>query len=164
MGKIASLVVLGLGSNKGDSRRILEAALCALEGVLEDLRRASLFETEPLHVLDQRRFLNTAAAGYYPSSPRDLLRTIHALEASFGRDRTQERRWGERTLDIDILLFGDLLIEAPPDLEIPHPRLAERAFALAPLLELVPTAIDPRTRVPYQTILDSLPSQGIYSL
>ncbi|MDR0722623.1 MAG: 2-amino-4-hydroxy-6-hydroxymethyldihydropteridine diphosphokinase [Treponema sp.] len=160
----ASLVVLGLGSNKGDSPRILEGAIEALGEVLMDLRRASLFETEPLHVLDQKRFLNTAVAGYYSLSPRDLLEIIHRLEASLGRDRTQERRWGERTLDIDILLFGNLLIAEPPDLEIPHPRLAERAFALAPLLELVPGAIDPRTGVSYQTIFAKLPPQGIYSL
>ncbi|MDR2797971.1 MAG: 2-amino-4-hydroxy-6-hydroxymethyldihydropteridine diphosphokinase [Treponema sp.] len=160
----ASLVVLGLGSNKGDSLGILEAAIAALGEVLADLQRASLFETEPLHVLDQQRFLNTAVAGYYSLSPWDLLEVIHRLEASLGRDRTQERRWGERTLDIDILLFGNVLIAEPPDLEIPHPRLAERAFALVPLLELVPTAIDPRTGVSYQTMLASLPPQGIYSL
>ncbi|MHB9292722.1 2-amino-4-hydroxy-6-hydroxymethyldihydropteridine diphosphokinase [Hollandina sp. SP2] len=159
-----SLVVLGLGSNKGDSPGILKAAITALKEVLRDLRQASLFETEPLHVLDQKRFLNTAVAGYYSLSPWDLLEVIHRLEASLGRDRTQERRFGERTLDIDILLFGNLLIAEPPDLEIPHPRLAERAFALAPLLELVPTATDPRTGVSYQRIFAGLPPQGIYSL
>jgi 2-amino-4-hydroxy-6-hydroxymethyldihydropteridine diphosphokinase len=65
-------------------------------------------------------------------------------------------------LDIDILLFGDLLVAEPPDLEIPHPRLAERAFALAPLVELLPAAADPRTGVPYRRILAGLPAQGIY--
>jgi 2-amino-4-hydroxy-6-hydroxymethyldihydropteridine diphosphokinase len=164
MAMTVSLVVLGLGSNKGDSPEILKAAIAALGEVLMDLRQASLFETEPLHVLDQKRFLNTAVAGYYALSPWDLLAVIHKLEASLGRDRTQERRWGERTLDIDILLFGNLLIANPPDLEIPHPRLAERAFALAPLLELVPAARDPRTGVSYQTIFAGLPHQGIYSL
>jgi 2-amino-4-hydroxy-6-hydroxymethyldihydropteridine diphosphokinase len=161
---LGNRVVLGLGSNKGDSRGILEAAIGALGTVLSDVRQASLFITEPLYVLDQKRFLNTAVAGYYPSSPQDLLKTIQELEASFGRDRTQERRWGERTLDIDILLFGDLVIAEPPDLEIPHPRLTERAFALAPLLELVPDAEDSRTGVSYKTIFAHLHPQGIYSL
>ncbi|MDR3115178.1 MAG: 2-amino-4-hydroxy-6-hydroxymethyldihydropteridine diphosphokinase [Treponema sp.] len=160
----AALVILGLGSNKGDSPGILEAAIGALGTVLTDLRRASLFETEPVHVLDQQRFLNTAVAGYCSLSPRDLLRAVQKLEASFGRDRTQERRWGERTLDIDILLFGNRIIAEPPDLEIPHPRLAERAFALVPLLELVPEALDPRTGRSYRQILAGLSLQGIYSL
>ncbi|MDR2633927.1 MAG: 2-amino-4-hydroxy-6-hydroxymethyldihydropteridine diphosphokinase [Treponema sp.] len=157
-------VVLGLGSNKGDSPRILEAAVEALGEVLRDLKRASLFETEPLHVPDQRRFLNTAVAGYYPLGPWDLLRVIQRIEASSGRDRSRERRWGERTLDIDILLFGDLLVCEPPDLEIPHPRLSQRAFALAPLLELVPAAVDPRSGLAYERIFTALPDQGIYAL
>ncbi|MDR1302541.1 MAG: 2-amino-4-hydroxy-6-hydroxymethyldihydropteridine diphosphokinase [Treponema sp.] len=161
---LGNRVVLGLGSNKGDSLGILEAAIGDLGNVLTDLQQASRSITEPLYVLDQKRFLNTAVAGYYPSSPRDLLKTIQALEASFGRDRTRERRWGERTLDIDILLFGDMVITEPPDLEIPHPRLTERAFALAPLLELVPDARDPRTGVSYKTIFAGLHPQGIYAL
>ena len=153
-------VVLGLGSNKGDSRRIVLDAIEALGQVLTGIRRASLYETEPLHVTDQRRFINTAVTGLYSASPRELLSRIHEIEAQFGRDRAKERRWGERTLDIDILLFGDLVLNEA-DLQIPHPRLRERRFALAPLLELLPGAVEPGTSLSYRDICDALPEQGV---
>ncbi|GHT64164.1 2-amino-4-hydroxy-6-hydroxymethyldihydropteridine diphosphokinase [Spirochaetia bacterium] len=163
----AVLTVLGLGSNRGDSiygdpPNILRDAITALRGLLEDLREASVFQSEPLHVTDQSRFFNTAVSGFYLGEALKLLDSIHKIEASFGRDRSRERRWGERTLDIDILLFGDQIISLPPLLEIPHPRLRERCFALLPLLELLPGALDPLTGISYQSILDGLPDQGIY--
>jgi 2-amino-4-hydroxy-6-hydroxymethyldihydropteridine diphosphokinase len=164
-------VVLGLGSNRPDPAgreppAVLEAAIAALEPVLGGagpFRRASLYRTEPLHVQDQPVFINTAVAGFYEGEPGALLQEIHRIERDFGRDRDRERRWGERSLDIDILLFGDRVISNPPFLEIPHPRLTERRFALVPLLELLPEAQDPRTGLPFKTILEALPFQGIYS-
>ena len=153
-------VVLGLGSNLGDSRRIVVDAIAALEQALMDVRAASLFETDPLHVTDQGRFLNTAVMGLYSGTPRELLSRIHEIEARFGRDRQKERRWGERTLDIDILLFGDLTLNES-DLQIPHPRLRERRFALEPLLELLPNAVEPVTGLSYRSICDALPEQGV---
>ncbi|GHV56363.1 2-amino-4-hydroxy-6-hydroxymethyldihydropteridine diphosphokinase [Spirochaetia bacterium] len=163
----AVLTVLGLGSNRGDSLKgeplnILRDVITALEAILENLRAARVLESDPLHVIDQPRFFNTAVSGFYHGEALELLDSIHKIEASFGRDRNRERRWGERTLDIDILLFGDRVISRPPSLEIPHPRLKERCFALVPLLELLPNAIDPLTGTPYKTILDGLPDQGIY--
>jgi 2-amino-4-hydroxy-6-hydroxymethyldihydropteridine diphosphokinase len=135
-----------------------------------ELRAASLYETEPLYVTDQGRFINTAVAGFYPEplaqgSPdsrraRNLLSRINEIEARFGRDRSRERRWGERPLDIDILLFGGLSL-SEVDLGIPHPRLRERRFALEPLLELLPEAVEPGTGVSYREICDSLPDQGV---
>jgi 2-amino-4-hydroxy-6-hydroxymethyldihydropteridine diphosphokinase len=157
-----TLVVLGLGSNRGDRRKFLTGAIGALAEFLEDPRRASFIETEPVPAGDQGRFLNTALAAYCRLSPQALLEKLHAIEAAFGRDRSREARWGARTLDIDILLFGDRILSDPPALEIPHPRLKERRFALEPLLELLPDAVDPLTGVPYKTILAELPSQGIY--
>jgi 2-amino-4-hydroxy-6-hydroxymethyldihydropteridine diphosphokinase len=172
-----ALIVLGLGSNRGaalgrDSRFILNGAISALGEVLSGLRRASLYETEPLHIINQPRFLNTAVAGFYSGSPGELLETIHIIEAGFGRDRSREQRWGERTLDIDILLFGDRIIsensgeetDRMSALEIPHPRLCERRFALLPLVELLPDARDPRTGIPFQAILEGLPPQGRITL
>ena len=164
------LVVLGLGSNLGDSRHIVLDAIKALREVLLELRSASLYETEPLYVTDQASFINTAVAGFYPEplvqSSSDarcamtLLRQINEIEASFGRDRSRERRWGERPLDIDILLFGGLTL-SEGGLSIPHARLSERRFALEPLLELLPDAKEPGTGVSYRSICDSLPAQGV---
>ena len=160
------LIVLGLGSNLGDSRRIILDAIKVLENVLSDLRIASLYETTPLHVKDQKNFINTAAAGFFigpkaePGTPRELLSVINRIEAQFGRDRKRERRWGERFLDIDILLFGGIVINET-ELQIPHPRLKERRFALEPLLELIPDALEPGTGVSYRSICDGLVNQGI---
>ncbi|GHV66667.1 2-amino-4-hydroxy-6-hydroxymethyldihydropteridine diphosphokinase [Spirochaetia bacterium] len=151
-------VVLGLGSNKGDSRSILEGAVEVLQrDVLKNLRCSNFIETEPMGLKDQRWFLNAAVAGdFSQGGPHDLLDLIHRIEATFGRDRSKERRWGERTLDIDILLFGSLIVSEPPVLEIPHPRLRERPFALIPLLQLLPDAVDPSTGESYKTVLERL--------
>ena len=167
-----TFIVLGLGSNLGDSRRIILDAVKALEEILSGLRMASLYETAPLHVADQGRFINTAVTGLYAGeenlspgeslsrSARELLSAIHDIEARFGRDRSRERRWGERFLDIDILLFGNLSCKES-DLEIPHPRLKERRFALEPLLKLLPDAVEPGTGLSYRDICDALPEQGV---
>ena len=161
------LVVLGLGSNRGDarrdSRRIILDAIDALGEVLSELRRASLYETEPMYVTDQERFINTAVAGFYSGSARELLDKIHEIEGRFGRDRSRERRFGERCLDIDILLFADLRVKEP-DMEIPHPRLTERRFALEPLLELLPEAAEPATGKSYRSFCDALAEQGVKRL
>jgi 2-amino-4-hydroxy-6-hydroxymethyldihydropteridine diphosphokinase len=158
-------VVLGLGSNLGDSAGIVCGAAKALGEILTGLRRASLYETEPLYVTDQGRFINTAVAGFYPGkenlrSARELLSLVHGIEARFGRNRSGERRWGERFLDIDILLFGKFSCEEP-DLQIPHARLKERRFALEPLLELFPDASEPETGLFYRDICGKLPCQGV---
>jgi 2-amino-4-hydroxy-6-hydroxymethyldihydropteridine diphosphokinase len=157
-------IVLGLGSNKGNSRAILEAAVRELGKILTGIRVASLFETEPLYLLDQNHFLNTAVCGTYDASPYELLEDIHHIEAAFGRDRAKERRFGERTLDIDILTASDGvddIVLSGTLLEIPHPRLRERAFALAPLLELLPDSKDPLSGEAYRCIFEKLPPQGI---
>ena len=159
------LVVLGLGSNMGDSRRVVLDAVTALGQILTAVRRASLYETDPLYVTEQRSFINTAVTGFFSGSPRELLSCIHRIEASFGRDRRGEQRWGQRILDIDILLFGECRkifpAENEPELEIPHPRLAERRFALQPLLELLPDASEPGTGLLYRDICARLPPQGV---
>ena len=160
----ANQVVLGLGSNRGESPAILAGAVQKLGEILSGLRAAPLFETEPVGVTDQSCFLNTAVCGFCEFSPQELLAAIHRIEADFVRDRTAERRWGERTLDIDILTFGSKVASEPPVLEIPHPRLRERAFALAPLLELLPDATDPLSGEPYRDILARLPDQGVRKL
>jgi len=160
------LVVLGLGSNLGDSRRIILEAAKALEEILRDCKMAKLYETEPLYVKDQANFINTALSGFFddPQAPeissRKLLSLIHNIETRFGRDRSRERRWGERNLDIDILLFGDFIIKES-DLVIPHPLLRERRFALEPLLELLPEAREPESGLSYREICYALPEQRV---
>jgi 2-amino-4-hydroxy-6-hydroxymethyldihydropteridine diphosphokinase len=154
------LVVLGLGSNKGESSVILASAVECLRELLLDLRVAPIFKTAPQGLTDQPTFLNTAVCGSCVLTPEGLLEAVHRIEAAFGRDRAQERRWGERTLDIDILLFGSRVLSSS-SLEIPHPRLRERAFALVPLLALLPSAADPRTGEPYARVLQELPDQDV---
>ena len=149
----------------GDSRRIIRSAVITLEIVLKELRCASIYETEPLYVTDQGRFLNTAVCGFFPGSEdvvsaKKLLSCVNAIEARFGRDRKNERRWGERLLDIDILLFGDLVV-SEDELTIPHPRLNERRFALEPMLELLPDAVEPGTGNSYRNFFEQCIAQKV---
>jgi 2-amino-4-hydroxy-6-hydroxymethyldihydropteridine diphosphokinase len=159
-----TLAVLGLGSNRARGacppRAVLEGAARDLERTLADMRIAPFYETAPLHVADQPDFLKTAVCGIYAGSPRALLAETQAVEAAWGRDRARERRFGERTLDIDILLFGDLVWDDGV-LALPHPRLHERAFALVPLLDLLPAARDPRSGALYADCLRRLGGQSV---
>ena len=127
-------VYLGLGSNLGSRLRNLSAARRRLrERGFRILRQSRVIETEPWGVNDQPRFLNQVLEGEWLGSPRQLLRAAKAVEREGGRKAT--RRWGPRVIDVDILMFGDQLI-AEQDLEIPHPRIAERPFVLQSLAEL----------------------------
>jgi 2-amino-4-hydroxy-6-hydroxymethyldihydropteridine diphosphokinase len=116
-----------------------------------------------MYVVDQPDFVNAAATGETELSPRELLTAVNGIEARFGRDRCRERPKGPRTLDIDILLYGDLILDES-DLVLPHARLKERRFALEPLLDLDSTLLDPMSGEAYSRILESLPAQGIYLL
>ena len=135
-------VALGLGSNKKFSglrpEEILGGAVFELSKILRGVEISSVYRTKAMYVLDQDDFYNMALAGFLDEgiSARDLLEKIHEIEASFGRDREKEIRFGPRPLDIDIEFFGNQKI-SEPDLRIPHPRLKERAFVLIPLLEVL---------------------------
>lgn len=155
-------VVLGLGSNRGNSKAILEGAVCKLASLLADIRVSSLYITKPQDYLDQDDFLNMAVSGHYADSPLSLLKAVQRIEADYGRARSCEIFKGPRTLDIDILFWGTKSVKIhSPSLIIPHPALYRRAFALIPLLELFPDSIDPVTRKPLVAILASLPDQGV---
>ena len=131
--------ILGLGGNIGDPRKQMAEAIRRLaahpEIALESV--SALYRTPPWGKLDQPAFLNAAVRIETSLSARGLLETILAVEKELGRERKE--RWGPRTIDIDILLYGDAKV-AEPGLEIPHPRLTERAFALAPLVDVAPDA------------------------
>ena len=138
---------VGLGGNLGDRRALLDAAVEALrrDPGIEVVAVSSYRETEPVGVVDQPPFLNGAVAVETTLSARELLDCLLAVERSLGRMREGEERHGPRTIDLDLLLYGGETVDEP-GLTVPHPRLAERAFALEPLVELDPALTLPDGR------------------
>jgi 2-amino-4-hydroxy-6-hydroxymethyldihydropteridine diphosphokinase len=131
--------LLGLGGNVGDVQSTLDQAIAVLcDG--HDVRllaRSSDYRTAPWGATDQPPFVNLALVVDTTLMPRALLDRALRVEAMFGRDRAKEQRWGPRSLDIDIIAFDGLEMDEP-GLTLPHPRLFERAFVLAPLAEIAP--------------------------
>jgi dihydroneopterin aldolase/2-amino-4-hydroxy-6-hydroxymethyldihydropteridine diphosphokinase len=140
-----SPVFLGLGSNMGDRVRLLEQALGALQasGRVQVVRRSALYETAPVGRTDQPSFLNMVAQVETDLPPEDLLALALEVERTLGRVRGE--RWGPRPIDIDILLYGDAVVDTP-SLVIPHPEITRRRFVLEPLLEIAPHATLPDGR------------------
>jgi 2-amino-4-hydroxy-6-hydroxymethyldihydropteridine diphosphokinase len=134
---------VGLGSNLGDREAAIARALALLDDPpeLRLVRVAGVRETAPVGVVDQPPFLNTAARLETTLGPRELLDRLLAVERDLGRVRTGER-WGPRTLDLDLLLYGDATLDEP-GMTVPHPRLHERRFVLEPLYELAPDLLVP---------------------
>jgi 2-amino-4-hydroxy-6-hydroxymethyldihydropteridine diphosphokinase len=132
---------IGMGGNlaswAGTPEATLTAARLRLASLGRVTHRSSLYSTEPVGFAEQPRFINAVVALETELEPQDLLKELLAIEQEFGRDRAVGFTNGPRTLDLDILLFGDLKI-AEAGLEIPHPRMDERAFVLVPLNEIVP--------------------------
>jgi 2-amino-4-hydroxy-6-hydroxymethyldihydropteridine diphosphokinase len=135
---------VGLGSNLGERETTLRAAVGRLRGLPETevLAVSSFRDTEPVGDVEQPRFLNGAVELETGLSARDLLTALLQLERDFGRDRSTSPPQGPRTLDLDLLVYGDLTIQEP-GLEVPHPRLHERGFVLEPLAELDPALVVP---------------------
>jgi 2-amino-4-hydroxy-6-hydroxymethyldihydropteridine diphosphokinase len=148
-----------LASWAGPPQATLAAAALRLESLGRVSRRSSLYSTAPVGFAEQPRFVNAVVALETELGPRELLDRLLAIEQEFGRDRTAGIANGPRTLDLDILLFGELQINEP-DLTIPHPRLAERAFVLVPLNEVAPQALDPVTGKSVAQLLNSLHLSG----
>lgn len=140
--------LLGLGGNVGDVRATLDRAVATFADgdQVKLLARSSDYRTPPWGVTDQPPFINCAIAVETTLAPRALLSHAHDVERGLGRDRAQERRWGPRTIDIDLLSYDDVAIDEP-DLTLPHLRLFERAFVLLPLAEIVPDRIIAGRRV-----------------
>jgi 2-amino-4-hydroxy-6-hydroxymethyldihydropteridine diphosphokinase len=153
-------VFVGLGSNLGDRESTLRAAVGRLRAMREtEVRQVSTFRnTEPVGFVDQPRFLNGAVELETTLSARMLLGALLELERSFGRDRTTDRPQGPRTLDLDLLLYGDETI-SEQGLEVPHPRLHEREFVLEPLAEL-DSDLEVPGQGPVQALLAKLDSSS----
>lgn len=109
---------------------------------------------------DQSDYCNMVVAGTYSGEPEALLAAVQDIETRYGRNRAKEIRYGPRTMDIDIILFGGRTIQTA-DIVVPHARMKERQFVLIPLLEVLPEIAEPGTGVPYRTILEQLPDQGV---
>jgi len=140
--------LLGLGGNLGDARDTLDRAVTRLcDGTeIRLTARSSDYATPPWGVEDQPPFVNLCIAVATTLAPLPLLERAQAVERGFGRDRARERRWGPRTVDIDILAYDELAL-ATAELTLPHPRLFERAFVLVPLAEIVPERVIAGVRV-----------------
>jgi 2-amino-4-hydroxy-6-hydroxymethyldihydropteridine diphosphokinase len=153
------IVYLGLGSNVGDSEALLKSALAELDRPDLKMRRVSgFYETEPIGLREQRWFLNLVAEFETELFPKQLLRRIRKIEMGMGRTRTVQN--GPRTIDIDILLYGNVVMKTE-ELEIPHPRYRERRFTLMPLAELSPDLRDPVTRQTMAEMMAALTGQVV---
>ncbi len=148
---------IGLGSNLGDREALIRSAIEAL-GKLPDtsvLQVSSLYETEPVGRASQPWFLNAVARIETALEPRQLLWNLQLVEKALGRERRQHL--GPRTIDLDLLLYGDRLVDEP-DLQVPHPELTRRAFVLVPLVELDPMLVHPATGETMVAVLGRLGS------
>lgn len=154
-------VYLGLGSNLGDRAVNLARARELLGARLPIARASSLYETAPRDFPDQPWFLNQVVEVYGALFPRSLLMHTRMIEARMGRKRAVPK--GPRLIDIDILLYGESTIHAE-DLEIPHPRMAERRFVLEPLAELAPDLRHPLTKKTIREMLASVADQTVKRL
>ena len=153
-------VYIGLGSNVGDREKFLREAIRSLKE-LEGfkVRRVSrFFETEPVGITEQGLFLNGVLEGETILSPHDLLLDLKIIEKKAGRMQTE--KWGPREIDLDLLFYGDLVLEEEA-LTIPHPRLQERDFVLVPLSELNETLIHPKLKKSVKTLLTE--SKGFHA-
>ena len=150
---------IALGSNLGDSRSILANAIDRLRSQPQVALTAvsSWYLTKPIGP-QQPDYLNGCATLQTSLPPLDLLNALHAIEAEFGRVR--EEHWGARTIDLDLLLYGSEIIDTPR-LQVPHPRMTERAFVLIPLAEIAPNWIEPRSGESIADLCDKVEYAGV---
>jgi 2-amino-4-hydroxy-6-hydroxymethyldihydropteridine diphosphokinase len=140
--------LIALGGNVGDVRATFDQAIAKLcsDGAVRLIARSSDYRTPPWGVTEQAPFVNAAIAVATALTPHTLLARTQDCERALGRDRARERRWGPRTIDLDILAYDDLVL-IDRDLILPHPHLLERAFVLAPLAEIAPDRMIAGVRV-----------------
>jgi 2-amino-4-hydroxy-6-hydroxymethyldihydropteridine diphosphokinase len=150
-----SRAYIGLGSNMGDRLENLKAGVAALAAAIPEVLvvgKSSVYDSEPVGMTDQPNFLNAVVSLETTLDPYQLLSLLHKIEIDMGRRRIT--RWGPRTLDMDVLMYGDVE-QDDPKLILPHPRLSERRFVLEPLLEIEPAATLP-AGTPLKKLLDEL--------
>ena len=152
--KMPQLVYLSLGSNLGDRNAYLRDAIHRLQATGRVESVSSAYETQPVELTDQPWFLNCVVALEMSSTPSQVMEQVLDIEKTMGRQRVQKK--GPRTIDIDILLFGDVVVNTP-ELTIPHPAMHERRFVLAPLAEIAPEAKHPRLNKTMRELLEKLP-------
>lgn len=153
-----TLVYLGAGTNLGDRLANLQAAVDGLPPAVHLLRLSNVYETEPWGFSDQPAFLNLCLEGETDLAPSDLLHYLKELELHLGRQATF--RYGPRRIDVDILFYGDQVVDLPM-LSIPHPHLAERAFVLVPLAELCPQYSHPILHQTVEELRNAISAQGV---
>lgn len=155
--------LIALGGNVGDVRATFEKAIANVCGMAQAalLARSSDYATPPWGEEDQPRFINACIEIETTLDPHALLFVLHKVEQKFGRDRTKERRWGPRTLDLDLIAYDDVSIDKV-ELTLPHPRLFERAFVLVPLAEIAPDRLIRGRRI--KDALGGLSTEGIERL
>jgi 2-amino-4-hydroxy-6-hydroxymethyldihydropteridine diphosphokinase len=134
-------VYIAIGGNTGDRARNMAGGLKALgDGPVKITKRSKIYEADSWGPIPQGRYYDAVVKGETALPPRELLAALNRIEARFGRDRAKEIRYGPRPLDLDILLYDDLVMDEP-DLQIPHPLMLERAFVVVPLHEIAPDLV-----------------------
>jgi 2-amino-4-hydroxy-6-hydroxymethyldihydropteridine diphosphokinase len=155
--------LIALGGNVGDVRATFGKAIAHICGMTQAAlaARSSDYATPPWGEEDQARFINACIEIDTSLDPHALLFVLHKVERKFGRDRARERRWGPRTIDLDLIAYDNVSIDKP-ELTLPHPRLFERAFVLVPLAEIAPDRVIRGRRV--DEALADLSTEGIERL
>lgn len=151
---MTTLAYLSLGSNVGNREAHLHDAIVQLETIGRIKAVSSIYETEPVEFTQQSNFLNCAVALETSETPASLIAGLLEIERRLGRERIQKK--GPRTIDIDILLYGDLVLDSA-NLTIPHPAMTQRRFVLEPLAEIAPDALHPVAKKTIHQLLNELP-------